>query len=937
MAGLAVYKIISVSSFRSRVLSQHYVNSSVHKGQDFVCTKPNSLSVSTLRLKLFGPIEVWVDDTPLSRLRTRKGYLLLALLALRAGSPVSRDWLIGTLWPESDQEAGAMSLRRALHDLRAALGEAETAITAPDKRHLSLETGQVTVDVWELSRAHQHWERTGALPQEAHEALARYTGPLLSEYDDEVLMGERHRYQQQAQSLGLALLSHSLQKSETERALLLARQLEALDPLHEPTQQFLYQALIDSGDPAGARLAFRAFRLRLHTELRQDPSRELRRSLEQLTEVAPRPRAPAVSSLPLFHSHFIGREREREALARRLFQGRLTTLLGPGGVGKTRLAIETIRACQEHFPGGVFFADLTSLAPAASLQELWQVVAQAVGAEVMEDSTPEQSALGCLQLPDSLLILDNTEHLVATAAFLTTRLLSAAPELRLLTTSRAPLNLPGEQLHPLPPLSLAADTQWESVQRAEAVQLFLQRAQALHPAFTLTAENATPIAELCRCLDGLPLALELAAVRLRHLSLTDLLRRLQNPLHTLTHGPSPSERQQSLESLIAWSYDLLSPEARTLLCQLSHFPDAFLLEAAEGVGKSSETLETLAQLIDSSLVQTSEDSLGYTRYRLLETIRVFARHRCTRAASDDALQRLASWGVSFVERAYEGLWGAEGSLWLRRIGLELPNLQAALEAGDATTALPIARHLEQFWWRTNRFQEGAGWFSAALARSGGSEELRLSVHLAREQFFHFLGEPSQVLEAFEEAIQYFHNKNQATTVLYLHHSLAILLAKQQVFDAAEQHLHQALEIAQTLETDSRFYGAYVLLGLLEVLTMAGRLTEAEGFGQEALKHFTALGRVSHSVQAQRLLGQVALQQGRLVDAEELLRESLLAAQENQLHDHLQEIEASLGELCLQDQRPREARAWFESILDASASGGLKGPVERAHIGLKALG
>ena len=897
--------------------------------------------MSSLRLKLFGPVQAWVDDQPLPRLRTRKGYLLLALLALRGGAPVSRDWLIGTLWPESDQEAGAMSLRRALHDLRAALGAAEEAIESPDRRHLCLNPAHAQVDVLEFVAATARFERTGEWA-DAEQAAGLYVGALLSDCDDDLIQAERQRFHQQAQTLLLALAQVHLDRGAATKAVTLMRQAEALDPLHEASQRLLYQALAAAGDPAGARRAYREFRLRLYEELRQEPAPETRQCLENLSTAATATRREAMPSapdtLPLFLSTFLGREQNQQALLKRLGQGRLTTLLGPGGVGKTRLAVETARASTSLFPEGLFFVDLTTLLANALPEALWNALAQAVcGDSETEQQAPRTRVFAVLRSRQALLLLDNAEHLRESVATVTSELLGAATDLRVLITSRVPLGLAGEQLQTLEPLSLPGSASLAAVVESDAALFFVQRAQTLRPDFALTPENAPEIVQICQRLDGLPLALELAAARLRLMSLGDLTQRLTDPLPFLSGSSQLADRQRTLENLIAWSYTPLAPQVQALFRRLALFPDTFGLEAVEWIGGDANGLEHLSMLVDASLIQVSEDSHGSTRYRLLETIRAFARARLAESAdSAVAYARLAHWGLDFLTRAYTGLWGSEGGAWLRRIAQELPNLHAALEAGDGETALPIARLLEQFWWRTNRFRDGVAWFTLALSKPGGSESERLTNELSREQFRHLMGEPNTIVETLIRTIALYKSDGNQEGAFYLSHTLALILSKQGCHQEAETWARDSLALAALQPDDPLFFQAYAELALVEVLQVAGRFTEARTYGEAALERFQTLNRDAHVVQVRLQLGRALLGEGSLSAAHDMLLEGLHGAQNGGMRDLELELLLALGDTALARQDTVSARRWYETILHTAEQGGLQAPATLARNALESL-
>jgi predicted ATPase/DNA-binding SARP family transcriptional activator len=430
-------------------------------------------------------------------------------------------------------------------------------------------------------------------------------------------------------------------------------------------------------------------------------------------------------ALPVPLTRFVGRACELAEAARLLAGTRLLTLTGPGGIGKTRLALELARG--EAAAGReVMLAELASLSEPALVVERVAAVAGA------REAGSSLEALGrALAGRDALLVLDNCEHLVETAAALAAALLRAAPRLRVVATSREALGVAGETAWSVPPLSLpddAAEATAASLDRAEAVQLFVERAQASYPLFRLTDENAAAVARICRRLDGLPLALELAAARVRVLPVEQIAERLGDVFRLLGSGSRAAEpRHRTLRAAIDWSYALLCPEEQRLLERLSVFVCGFPLEGAEAVGadgdlRTEDVLDRLAALIDKSLVAMRE--FGDTaRYRLHEPVRQYARERLREAGAEDAaLERHARWCLTFVRRQARPLLTAE---WEARRLLEREHddcraaLGWSLAAGLADEiALPLAAGLAWFWYYQIYWEEGRRWLETALAAAG---------------------------------------------------------------------------------------------------------------------------------------------------------------------------------------------------------------------------
>jgi predicted ATPase len=412
----------------------------------------------------------------------------------------------------------------------------------------------------------------------------------------------------------------------------------------------------------------------------------------------------------------------------------LLTLTGPGGVGKTRLALAAGARVGDSFADGVAFVDLSSMSDPTLV---FTAVALASGLVVGPRREPAAQLVAHLRSRQYLLILDNCEHLTNTMAGLVSTLLSACPALQVLVTSRATLRIRGEQVFPVPPLAVpdGPSLDWSETAQTPAVVLFTQRAQAVRPEFTLDEANAAVVAEICRRLDGLPLALELAAARVALLSPAALLDRLNSRLRLLTRASRDAPaRHQTLREAVAWSYDLLSREEQRLFRRLAVFVGGFTLEGAEALGGGSATPSTpsivdlLASLGEQSMLSSPTLTGGRDRFAMLETVREFALEMLI--GGQEAPQARYAHGAYFLglaEEAEPHLTGRDQIQWLDRLEAEHANLHAALEffAGHGMTeeALRLAGALGPFWWRHGHFQEGRQWLERLLAAEGAHPEL----------------------------------------------------------------------------------------------------------------------------------------------------------------------------------------------------------------------
>lgn len=422
----------------------------------------------------------------------------------------------------------------------------------------------------------------------------------------------------------------------------------------------------------------------------------------------------AADNLPEQPTSFVGRSRELDALGELLASTRIATLTGPGGTGKTRLALELASRCRGEFPDGVWFVPLASLTDTALVPS---AIARAIGVRETGETPLLESIRDFVRDRQLLLVIDNFEHLIE-AAPLVAELLSSSRRLKILVTSRAPLHVSGEHEYPVPPLGLpGADAKVDDPSSSEAVALFVERARAIHGGFTLGEENRAAVTEICMRLDGLPLAIELAAARVKILPPRALLARLTNRLELLTGGARDAPaRHHTLRQAIGWSYDLLGKDEKALLRRLAVFFGGFSLDAGEEVGRSGrapgvDVIADLSSLVDKSLLRQEEQPDGQPRFFMLETIREFASE-CLVAAGEEAEARRAhaKFFLTFVEAAAPHLRGPDQAVWFERLEREHDNIRRALagssSASDGSTGARIAVSMLRFWLVHGHLTEG---------------------------------------------------------------------------------------------------------------------------------------------------------------------------------------------------------------------------------------
>jgi predicted ATPase len=570
---------------------------------------------------------------------------------------------------------------------------------------------------------------------------------------------------------------------------------------------------------------------------------------------------------------FVGRERELAAVRRVQAGTRLLTLTGPGGGGKTRLALALAAELRWAYPHGIWFVDLAPLAEPALLPA---VVAAALAVRTTGPQPPAAALLDALRARRLLLLLDNCEHLLAACADLAETLLRACPHLEVLATSREPLGVPGETVWRVPPLAAppaapdgaAPASPPLALGETDAERLFVERARLRRPEFAPTPPEAAAIAEVCRRLDGMPLALELAAARVGVLSLGQIAARLDDRFRLLTGGARAAPtRQQTLRATLDWSHDLLTDPERMFLRRLAVFAGGFSLEAAEAVCASGagaegqglgeraggapptpeDVLDLLARLLDKSLVLADERE-GAVRYRLLETVRQYAAEhleQCGEAARARAAH--ARYFLALAEEAAPAVQGPDQARWNALLEMEHDNLRAALawsvQQGDAERALRLAAALRLFWYRRRHWDEGFTWPTRALALPGAQERTLVRAEvLEGAGLFAMWRDPAASQALWEEsiAINRAHGRlaDTAQTQVYL----AWLLIRLWRLDEAHARAEAALTLAEAAGDDGR--RAIALALLAAVAARWGHHTSAQARHEEAMALLHASGDVS---------------------------------------------------------------------------------------------
>ena len=594
-----------------------------------------------------------------------------------------------------------------------------------------------------------------------------------------------------------------------------------------------------------------------------------------LREESPRHFPP----LPTPLTALVGRERELAALVSLLGNTaiRLVTLTGTGGAGKTRLALEAGARVQGAFGAGVVFVDL---APVREADLVLPTIARAVGVHERAGQRVLDTLASALAHKQVLLLLDNCEQVLAAAPDLAT-LLAATPQVTILATSREPLRLRGERIVPLQPLRLPMDDRLftvEALAKVPAVALFVERAAASQPAFALTDANASHIAAICRRLDGLPLALELAAARISVLTPTELLERLERRLPLLSAGSRdlPS-RQRTMRDAIAWSFDLLTLPEQAVFRQLAVFAGGWTLEAAEAVvaGAGLDALAGLERLVGHSLVRRWEGPRGEPRFSMLETVREYGLDQLETSGGADATRRgHAIFFLALAEASVDGLRSTEMAHWVERLEVDHDNVRAALawaiEGKHGGLALRLAAAMRILWLQNAHIAEAQSWLAQVLALDD-AEPMARTAALYSAAVFH-RDDPARAAALAEEAIALARAHGDPIGAVRALSTLAGIVADAGDAEKAQALLREALTLAD-LEDDAHWLGMIEEnLGYLAI--DRGDLREAEARLQAALAHCQHSGYAWNEANVFGGLGEVARLCGDLEKAGRLQRESL---------------------------------------------------------------
>ncbi|MGP3956172.1 BTAD domain-containing putative transcriptional regulator [Nonomuraea sp. 3N208] len=879
-----------------------------------------------MRFGVLGPLAVWTADGEPVRVIETKVRALLAGLLIHAGRTVSADRLVEDLWGARPPANAPAALRVKVSQLRGVLGDRELVAYRAPGYVLRVEPDAVDAGRFEtlLGRAQNAGdlrERTTLL----REALDLWRGDAYAEFADEPfaqaavsrLDEQRLVAMEELAEARLGLGEHALVAAELA-------DLVARHPLRERLRAVHVRALYLAGRQSEALTAYEDLRGRLREEFGADPSSELAALHQAILRQDPALDAPVRvhSNLPAPLSDLVGREEAVAEVRALLRASRLVTLTGPGGVGKTRLALAAAAAVGPRpaapapgtlhgpgpgagFGGGVWLVELAALRPHAGVVEVAEVVGGVLGLRDDVAGSMVDRAAAALEGKRTLLVLDNCEHVVEQVATLAARLLRAAPELRILATSQESLRIEGEALWRVPPLAPEA-----------AVELFTARAGI---------EPDADVAEICARLDGLPLALELAATRMRALTPRQLAERLDDRFRLLASGlRGAPARQQTLRAMMDWSWELLSRHEQVVLRRLAVHADGCTLETAEEVCAEPgvDVLDLLARLVDRSLVVRAAGP----RFRLLESVAAYCRERLREAGEDDLIAlRHARYYTTLAERAEPYLRGHEQRRTLALLDAEGANLRAALETavrlGAAGEAVRLVNAMAWYWVLSGRLGEGRRALESTLAIRGDAAETQVWLAGLRT----LAGRPqvpdAAVFEAIEDPLTRARARWFAGFALFGYDDLS----------ASVRLVREALECFR--ELGDTWGTAAALSVLARNAAMQGDLEALRRAGEQGLALFREVGDRWGEMRAAENLGTLAEITGDYEQAATLRGEGLRMAEELGLWSSVSDALSRLGRIALLTGDHAAADDYHERARRLAAAQSNRPAEEFAELGL----
>ena len=911
-----------------------------------------------LALYFLGSPQLYLGNEPIPAER-RKAVALLAYLALERGQH-RRESLSALLWPDYDQSKAFTNLRHTLWEIQQSLGEGW--LNADREKTGLNDRADIWLDVQEFESlfAQSHAQNDSSLRIPLFvEATKLYRNHFLNGFSlkdapsfNEWAFAKSEDLRCQLAGVLTRLSEDYCALGQAEKAIPYARRLITLDPLNESAHCHLMNIYVQAGQHDAALKQYQTCEELLRKELNLDPQPETYALYKQIRKGELKPDLVVKSAkttarkhnLPLYLTTFVGREKEINDVIRLLEKARIVSLIGTGGVGKTRLSIQSANKLLNTYNDGVW---LVELAPILDPTLVPRTTVIAVGLR----GEPEQPVIDrlCEHLREKhmLVILDDCGHLIEACAHMADKILHAAPHVHILVSSREALGIAGEVTYPVPSLELPDINHLPPVgalSQCEAIRLFIDRATSAVPAFTVTNENASFLAQICCRLDGIPLAIELAAAKVRVLSVKQIAERLDQRFRLLTGGSRTAlERHQTLRATINWSYNLLTPSEQTLFRRLSVFTGGWRLEAAEAicsdepsasVVRSEDILNLLEQLINKSLVVVEEQE-GETRYHFLETIREYALEKLSGSGEEQKVRnRHLDFFISLAEEGERHYRSREQSFWFRAMERERDNFRGALDyvlhSNQPETSLRFIGAAFWLWFFQGPWSEGQAWVEVALAQAANERTLAKAKALMALGLLQFSQSDHPAAQAaLEKSLAIWQELDATWWSAFVLDFLGLTMRRQ---NREAGHLFQeSLRLAQA--TNDEWLLAFSLWHLGENELHLKKLFEAKRLLDESLTISRTLGDKMLQNEALRALGEISEAEQDYRRAIDLYKESLAIIQE--LHDvtNISVLYFNVGRASQLAGENKKAEGYFMDALLWSRRLGKKEGVLRALAGL----
>ncbi len=854
--------------------------------------KPANSPTPQVCFYLFGPFQCTVRDTPLPPLPTRRESQLLALLLLNTRGESERDWLATTIWPDSMLSQARAYLRISLTRIRHALGSEAYRILSPTPRTLKLDLTDAFVDLHQFER----FMKQGT-EESIDQAVSLYKGKLLDGWEEIWIYPDRERVAQEVLTGLDKLAASEMENGNPSRSAVYLRKAIALDGLRESSVRALMQALAKQGDFGAALLEYERLCKRLENHQPAKPSPETTALFDSIRHEQRRASGASLHKtevvmlpqfLPVPITKLIGRECEIEAACSCLKKSRLVTLTGSGGVGKTRLALAVAQLLKEQYNEGALFIDFSTVVDSVML---WQTVARSLN--IGSEQDVRSKVLSVLKNREALLVLDNCEQVLTGCAQLISEILSISGRLSILATSREAFGIVGEQVWRVPSLSVPQVKQNTEGQgaaellRYESVRLFIERAELANPGFESAAETVQAVARICSFLDGIPLAIELAAARVRTMNVFRIEVRLEDMftvLHSGNRGALP--RHQTLQATIQWSYDLLSESEKLLLSRVGMFVGGFTLEACReidsgGSVSEDEIEEILSALCDKSLVVYDHMK---DRYHLLESVRQFSQSQLHLNPEDEEAVtiRFRLYYRELVDKTVQRISTVETEKSLNILEQEYDNIRAVLShaiqmnnASSITDSLALCKNLVIYWDLRGNLSEGRGWLQKVLACDMSTQvdkSLQAGVLRSLATIVVRQGDNEEARSLYSKALEYFKEANHLQGTAQCLHGIGNLALYSSRPEEAIPFYMEAKAIYKQLELRADEAGC--LLNLANVEHYLHHYETAYQLTGEALNLYIDLGYSTGVATCKGNMAWSAIALNRMDDARILLQEAL---------------------------------------------------------------